>query len=131
MTLMTIDDPAVLAEVESAFAAYETALMTNDLDALDALFWHAPQTVRIGPGQNLYGIDEIREFRANRPGGSPPRRLLKVVITSFGADFATATAEFQRDGTAVPGRQSQSWVRLPGIGWRVVSAHVSMLGNGH
>jgi hypothetical protein len=25
------------------------------------------------------------------------------------------------------GRQSQSWVRMPGQGWRVVAAHVSLI----
>lgn len=126
---MLIDDPAVLAEVEAAFATYEQALMDNDLDALDALFWQSALTVRIGPGQNLYGIEAIQAFRRNRVGGSPPRTLLKVVITTFGSDFATANAEFQRVGASAPGRQSQVWVRLA-EGWRVVSAHVSMLGEG-
>ncbi|MBC2666112.1 oxalurate catabolism protein HpxZ [Novosphingobium flavum] len=127
---MQINDPQTLAEVEAAFDAYEAALMANDLDALDALFWQSPLTVRIGPGQNLYGIEAIQAFRAARPGGSPQRSLLKVVITTFGSDFATANAEFQRVGGAVPGRQSQTWARF-GDGWRVVSAHVSMLGEGH
>jgi hypothetical protein len=125
-----INDPAVLAEVEAAFTAYEQALMDNDLDALDALFWHSSLTVRIGPGQNLYGIEAIRAFRQNRAGGSPARTLLKVAITTFGQDFATANAEFQRVGASAPGRQSQSWVRVP-QGWRVVAAHVSLLGEGH
>jgi hypothetical protein len=125
-----INDPSVLAEVEAAFTAYEQALMDNDLDALDALFWHSSMTVRIGPGQNLYGIEAIRAFRRNRAGGSPQRTLLKVTITTFGQDFATANAEFQRDGAAAPGRQSQTWVRFP-QGWRVVAAHVSLLGEGH
>lgn len=127
---MLINDPSVLAEVNEAFAAYEAALMANDLDALDALFWHSPLTVRIGPGQNLYGIDEIQSFRQNRVGGSPQRTVLKVVITTFGADFATANTEFQRAGAPAPGRQSQTWARFP-EGWRVVSAHISMLGEGH
>ncbi|MEO6093986.1 MAG: oxalurate catabolism protein HpxZ [Novosphingobium sp.] len=127
---MLINDPETLAEVEAAFAAYEQALMDNDLDALDALFWPSPLTVRIGPGQNLYGIEAIQAFRSNRVGGSPPRSLLRVVITSFGRDFATANAEFQRAGAPAPGRQSQTWVRFA-EGWRVVSAHISMLGEGN
>jgi hypothetical protein len=127
---MIVNDPAALAEMEAAFAAYEQALMDNDLDALDALFWHSPLTVRIGPGQNLYGIEAIQAFRQNRVGGSPPRELLKVVITTFGHDFATANCEFQRAGAPAPGRQSQTWARFP-EGWRVVAAHVSMLGDGN
>lgn len=126
---MLINDPPVLAEVEAAFAEYERALMDNDLEALDALFWQSPLTVRIGPGQNLYGIEAIQAFRQNRVGGSPQRDLLKVVITTYGSDFATANAEFQRVGAPAPGRQSQTWARFPD-GWRVVSAHVSMLGTG-
>ncbi|MBU3992449.1 MAG: oxalurate catabolism protein HpxZ [Alphaproteobacteria bacterium] len=126
---MQINVPAVVAEVEAAFNAYEQALMDNDLAALDALFWHSPLTVRIGPGQNLYGIEAIQAFRSKRAGGSPQRNLLKVVITTFGSDFATATAEFQRAGTPVPGRQSQTWGRFP-EGWRVVGAHVSLLATG-
>jgi len=127
---MMINDPAVLSEVEAAFFAYEKALMDNDLEALDALFWPSPLTVRIGPGQNLYGIEAIQAFRQNRVGGSPRRELLKVVITTFGKDFATANVEFQRDNAPTSGRQSQTWVRFE-EGWRVVSAHISMLGDGH
>ncbi len=127
---MRINDPEVLAEVEAAFLAYEAALMANDLEALDALFWETPLTVRFGPGQNLYGIEAIRAFRAARPGGSPRRTLANTVITTFGRDYATANTEFQREGAAQPGRQSQTWVRT-GQGWRVVAAHVSLLGAGH
>lgn len=127
---MLIDDPAVLADLRAAFDRYERALMDNDLAALDALFWASPLTVRIGPGQNLYGIDAIQAFRTARVGGSPPRTLLKTVLTSFGTDFGTAHAEFQREGADRPGRQTQSWVRFA-EGWRVVSAHISLLGEGH
>jgi hypothetical protein len=126
---MLINDPAVLEEVEAAFLSYENALMTNDLEALDGLFWASPLVVRIGPGQNLYGIDAIRAFRIGRVGGSPQRTLANTIITSFGADFATAHTEFQRVGAPKPGRQSQSWVRFP-EGWLIVSAHISMLGEG-
>jgi hypothetical protein len=126
---MLINDPQVLAEVRAAFEAYEAALMANDLEALDAFFWSDPRTVRYGPGQNLYGIGEIRAFRLARVGGSPQRTLDHTVITSFGRDYATANTEFQRAGAARPGRQSQTWVRLEG-GWRVVAAHISLLAEG-
>ena len=127
---MLINDPATLAEVTEAFWAYERALLENDLATLDGLFWDSRFTLRFGPGQNLYGIDAIRAFRQARAGGSPKRRLATTVITSFGTEFATANTEFQRDGAARPGRQSQSWVRFF-EGWRVVAAHISMLGEGH
>jgi hypothetical protein len=126
---MNINDPDIVAEVQAAFARYESALMTNDLDALDALFWQSPLVVRYGPGQNLYGIAAIQAFRVGRVGGSPERTLANTVITTFGRDFATANTEFQRAGAARPGRQSQTWVRMP-VGWRVVAAHISFLGEG-
>src|SRR3546814_4835645 len=63
---MLINDPETLASVTAAFEAYEHALMTNDIDALDALFWPSEFTVRIGPGQNLYGIAAIQAFRTAR-----------------------------------------------------------------
>jgi hypothetical protein len=125
---MLINDPEILAEVTGAFAQYEDALMTNDLDRLDGLFWSSEKTVRFGPGENLYGIEAIRAFRAARAGGSPQRTLSNTVITTFGRDFATANTEFARVGSLRPGRQSQTWARTE-QGWRIVSAHVSFLGD--
>jgi hypothetical protein len=126
---MRINDPVVLAEVQAAFDAYEAALMSNEVEILDGLFWQAPETVRYGVGENLYGANEILAFRKARPGGSPQRRLTRTVITTFGTDFATANTEFVRVGGARIGRQSQTWARLS-EGWRIVSAHVSLMGEG-
>ncbi len=126
---MTIDDPVPLEEVTAAFHAYERALMADDIAAMDALFHDAPTTNRFGVGEVLYGIDAIRDFRRGR-GGAPPRRLGKVAITAYGDRFATADAEFFRDGGDRRGRQTQSWVKFPD-GWKVVSAHVSLEGSGH
>lgn len=126
---MIIDDPALLAEVTAAFHAYERALMADDIPAMDALFHPAPTTNRFGVGEVLYGIDAIRDFRKGR-GGSPQRRLGRVAITVYGAGFATADAEFFREGSDRRGRQTQSWVRFDD-GWKVVSAHVSLEGNTH
>lgn len=128
--MMDINDPAVLAEVTALVAQYERALGDNDIETLDAMFWQSPKAVRYGVGECLYGIEEILAFRKARPGGSPPRAIRRMEITTFGADHATANVEFQRIGGEVIGRQSQSWVRLP-EGWRIVSAHVSLQGSGH
>lgn len=126
---MIINDPAVLAQVTAAFEAYERALMADDIPAMDALFHDAPTTNRFGVGEVLYGIEAIREFRKGR-GGSPQRKLGRVSITTYGDSFATADAEFFREGSEKRGRQSQSWVRFAD-GWKVVSAHVSLEGNSH
>lgn len=126
---MTIDDPVLLAEMEAAFAAYERALMADDIRAMDALFHDAQTTNRFGVGEVLYGIEAIREFRKGR-GGSPQRRLGRVAITVYGEAFATADAEFFREGSARRGRQSQAWVKFAD-GWKVVSAHVSLEGDSH
>jgi len=126
---MIIDDPVLLAEVTAAFYRYEAALMADDVATMDALFHDAPTTNRYGVGEVLYGIDEIREFRKGR-GGSPQRRLGRVAITVYGDSFATADAEFFREGSDRRGRQTQSWVRFAD-GWKVVSAHVSLEGNTH
>ena len=124
---MIINEPAALAEVTAAFAAYEKALMTDDIRAMGELFWDSPQTIRLGVGENLYGIEAINAFRIARRG-SPQRDLVRVEITTFGDAFAIANAEFRRHGADKLGRQSQAWVKFPGASWRVVAAHVSLMG---
>ena len=81
MHLEQIDLPAVHAEVTIAFQRYEQALTSNDIDVLDELFWHDARTVRLGASENLYGIDEIRAFRAARPAAGLYRELRNTVIT--------------------------------------------------
>jgi hypothetical protein len=123
---MIINDLTVLAEVTEALAHYEAALAANDIATLDALFWRSPLALRYGVGENLYGHDAIAAFRTQRPGGAPPRTVLRTVVTTFGRDFATANIEFARAGVAQIGRQSHSWVRFA-EGWRIVAAHVSII----
>jgi hypothetical protein len=123
---LAINLPDVLAEVTAAFARYEDALVHNKVEVLDELFWDSPHTLRYGATENLYGYAAIRQFRAGRPSQGLERSLLKTVITTYGSDMATANVEFQRAGSAKTGRQSQTWMRTP-EGWRVVSAHVSLL----
>ena len=117
----------VVAEVTAAFDRYEDALVHNKVDVLDELFWNSPHTLRYGATENLYGYAEIRAFRAARPAQGLAREILRTVITTYGLDFATANVEFRREGSTRTGRQSQTWMRTA-QGWRVVAAHVSLLG---
>jgi hypothetical protein len=126
---MLINDPATYAAVSAAFDAYEIALTTNDVAMLDTLFWNSPHTLRYGATENLHGYDEIRAFRASRPGANLMRTVVDRSITTFGRDYAVANITFTREGEARIGRQSQTWVKIDGE-WRVVAAHVSWMGMG-
>ncbi|PTQ08613.1 DUF4440 domain-containing protein [Sphingomonas oleivorans] len=128
---MVIDDPETLAALAEEADRYEAALMANDVDALDDFFWNSERSVRFGVGENLYGFAEIAAFRQARPGGSPQRSRIRTSITSFGRDFGVVNVEFQREGATAIGRQSQTWVRFPDVGWKIVSAHVSLMGGSH
>jgi hypothetical protein len=124
---MDIDIPEVKAELESAFARYEQALVGNDVAVLDQLFHDAATTIRYGATENLYGYGEIAAFRSGRPSAGLARTLERTVITTYGRDFGTASTLFRREGAPGRiGRQTQSWVRTPD-GWKVVAAHVSVI----
>jgi AtzH-like len=124
---MEIDLPEVVAEVRAAFERYEQALVSNDVDTLDALFRHDTRTIRYGVGENLYGHEEVAAFRAARSPLNLMRTLSRTVITTYGRDFAIASTLFHRQAAAGKvGRQMQTWVRFP-EGWRVVAAHVSLI----
>jgi hypothetical protein len=124
---MDINLPEVVAEVKAIFERYEAALVSNDVAVLDQLFWQSPLTVRYGVTENLYGYEAIAAFRSTRSAAGLDRTLSHTVITTYGQDFATANTEFRRQTTQKIGRQSQTWLRTAD-GWRVVSAHVSLLG---
>jgi len=124
---MIVDDPDAKAEVEAAFAAYERALVANDVAALAGFFWPSAQAIRYGGGENLYGFEAIRAFRAARSPAGLARTLEKTQITTFGRDYAIAATLFRRDGApGKVGRQMQTWARFP-EGWRIVAAHVSVI----
>lgn len=126
MSPETINDAATLAAVSEAFYRYETALVSNDIAVLDALFWHDARTVRLGAGENLYGIEAIRAFRAARPAAGLDRTLRNTVITTFGDAYAVCSTEFTRENSERIGRQQQTWVKLEGA-WRIVAAQVSLM----
>jgi hypothetical protein len=124
---MEIDLPDVLAEVSEQFARYEKALVSNDVAVLDELFRKDGRTLRYGIGENLYGHDAIKAFRAARSPAGLMRKTDKTVITTYGRDTAVASTLFYREGApGRVGRQMQTWIRCP-EGWRIVAAHVSII----
>jgi hypothetical protein len=124
---VTIDEPEAKAEVEAQFAAYERALVANDVEALDRFFLSSDAAIRYGIGENLYGYEAIRAFRAARSPAGLSRRLEKTRIVTYGRDCAIAATLFRRDNASGKiGRQTQTWVRFP-EGWRIVAAHISII----
>jgi Protein of unknown function (DUF3225) len=123
--------PEVVAELQELYPLYEQALVTNDVETLVSMFWASPEVMRFGVTENLYGHEELEAFRKNRPAANLARTVKRLEIVSFGRDFGSITLEFERDTAKeiVRGRQSQVWVRFP-QGWRIVSAHVSLLPSG-
>jgi dihydropteroate synthase len=125
---MEVDLPDVLAEVTAQFARYEAALVSNDVAVLDELFRDDKRSLRYGVGENLYGYEAIRSFRAARSPIGLGRSTDKTVITTYGRDTAVASTLFYRDAWSASkvGRQMQTWIRFP-EGWRIVAAHVSII----
>jgi dihydropteroate synthase len=125
---MEVDLPDVLAEVTAQFARYEKALVSNDVAVLDELFRDDKRSLRYGVGENLYGYEAIRSFRAARSPIGLGRSTDKTVITTYGRDTAVASTLFYRDAWSASkvGRQMQTWIRFP-EGWRIVAAHVSII----
>jgi hypothetical protein len=124
---LDINRPDILREVDAAFDRYEQALVSNDVEVLDALFADAPQTLRYGATENLYGYDAIQAFRVGRPAHQLARAVTARVVTTYGDAFAVTAIEFRRDHEPRIGRQTQTWVK--GVrGWQVVAAHVSWMG---
>jgi hypothetical protein len=64
---------------------------------------------------------------ARPPGPGTKERRIRLEILTLGRDLATVNLEFKMRGRDLIGRQSQTWVRFPELGWKVVAAHVSTM----
>jgi hypothetical protein len=124
--MVDIDIPEVHSELAAAFERYERALLANDIETVNGLFWNSPLTVRYGTRDREchYGHAEIAEFRIRRGAVNQARVLNDTRVTTFGRDFGITNTEYRPAGSERNGRQSQTWVRT-GDGWKIVSAHVS------
>ena len=124
---MIVNDLLIQAEVEAEFAAYEQALVSNDVEKLDSFFVDSDHAIRFGATENLFGYEAIKAFRAGRSPAGLARELVKTSIVTYGHDLAIAAVLFRRPtAPGKIGRQMQTWVRLP-EGWRIVAAHVSVI----
>ena len=128
MSDLTPNLPDVVAEVRALCERYEQALIDKDVDVLDGSFWNSPHTIRYAMSEHGYGFDQIHAHRVRRPPGPGTKELRRrLEILTLGRDIATVNLEFKVRGQAQVGRQSQTWVRFPDIGWKVISAHVSVV----
>jgi hypothetical protein len=120
--------PDVVAEVREIFERYEQALIDKDVDVLDAAFWDSPHTIRYSMTEHGYGFREIHAHRVARPPGPGTKeQRIRLEILTLGRDLATVNLEFKVRGRDLIGRQSQTWVRFPDLGWKVIAAHVSTM----
>jgi ketosteroid isomerase-like protein len=124
--MVEINIPEVVTAVTAEFQRYEQALVSNDVETLDALFWPSEFTLRYGVAECLYGYEAIAQFRATRAAMDLRRNLMNTTITTYGNDVASANTEFRRIGAQMTGRQSHVWLRTE-QGWKIAAAHVSLL----
>src|SRR5258708_4937791 len=97
--VLEVDIPEVLAELTAAFEQYERALVTNDAETLNGLFWNSPWTLRYGAAELLYSYDEIAEFRKNRVVLAPRRALRNRRSTPFVRCFAVSDRQAAKPST--------------------------------
>jgi hypothetical protein len=125
--MLPINDPNIVSEITFLHDAYERALAANDVGALNNAFWVSLDVVRFGVNEHLYGAEAMVAYRAEKPPVLVDRRMLRRTITTFGADAASVMCEISQIvvGQQKHSRQSQTWIRFPELGWKIVAAHVS------
>ncbi|HLG45659.1 MAG TPA: AtzH-like domain-containing protein [Reyranella sp.] len=128
MTDLTPNIPEVVAEVTDLFERYEQALIDKNVKVLDETFWNSPYTIRLANAEHGYGFDRIHAFRVARPPGPGTKeKRLRLDVLTLGRDLATVSLVYKVRGQDKTGRQTQTWVRFPDVGWKVIHAHVSMI----
>ena len=128
MSDLTPNLPEVVAEVRDLFERYEQALIDKNVAVLDTTFWDSPHTIRYALHENGYGFNEIHGHRVARPPGPGSKeKRIRLEILTLGRDLATVNLEYKLRGRELIGRQSQTWVRFPAAGWKVIAAHVSAM----
>jgi hypothetical protein len=119
-----VNRPAIVAQVQEVFERYEEALVANDTDTLNQLFWSSPRTVRFGVADAQDGYDEVVHWRSSQGPLPRGRTLSDTNVLTFGDDVGVVTTQFRYPERSLIGRQTQTWLRTPD-GWKITTAHVS------
>lgn len=109
-------------DLRLAFESYERAVVTNDLDALDAAFAPGADGMRGDGAGLLVGHEAISAFRSTR-GGVAARTLERVEFRPLGPDVALLVSVSRYTGGGT-GLQTQVWQRIDGR-WLITAAHVT------
>ncbi|TQL69744.1 Asp-tRNA(Asn)/Glu-tRNA(Gln) amidotransferase A subunit family amidase [Nocardioides albertanoniae] len=110
-----------------AFRAYESALMSHDVAALDALYASSPTTLHGDADGLLVGHEQVSAL-LEADGGAPQRRIVQTHVQVIDDDHALilAATDAEHGGR---GLQTQLWardpVRIEHGGWQITAAHVS------
>ena len=76
---MNIDNP-VVAEITALLDRYDRAIATNDLDALDEMFWRSDKTLRYAANGNPTAMPRFRLFAAAATSRASSVRAGRTVI---------------------------------------------------
>lgn len=114
-----------VSEVERCSDVYEAALLRNDVEVLNAMFWDHPDVVRFGIADQQHGFAEVVAWRAGAPAISSARQITSRRIVALAPGAVAVDITFADDDRTV-GRQSQVWIRVENS-WRIARAHVSVI----
>ena len=113
-------------EVAELFDAYEAALIANDVDTMNAMFWNDRRVLRFGIADMQEGFAELVEWRRHARPVSPRRTITARHVVSLAPGVVAVDITFHNGEAHELGRQSQTWVRTAD-GWRIARAHVSVI----
>lgn len=124
---MLLNDPALVQELTRLHDLYEMALIKNDVAVLNQFFWDSPATVRFGVNEHLYGAQAVAAYRQGNAPVFSDRTMVRRTVLVVGDSTASIMCEFTLRvfGQLKHSRQSQLWIRLPELGWKIAHAHVS------
>jgi len=105
---------------------YEDALLRNDLDAMNEVFWHSDDVLRFGIAEMQSGFDEVVAWRVATQPVPATRTIVDRRVLEIAPGVVAVDLTFRNGEEPMIGRQSQTWVEHA-EGWRIVRAHVSVI----